>query len=745
MNTSDTKGVRRSAGESLFDHIQRLRSALPADMPALRDSLAEVERNYSYLLQYALEGDSDPTRDRHLAALREKLRRIEDAAAIESKMQTSADEWFATMRFRRLRGDRLPAMLDSFTNMRRELDALYDAGAGDSKTASRRTEADSLLADIFDIISVSYHLLPEDNRRVRELLLSPTDLSRQADFALRMQAATALMLGGTRVYDEQKLLTFMDMASLPGMDPMLRAVAISGVILMFNKFSGRISRNPEVADRLALWHDDEEMTRAVRDTYIELLRTIDTDWVNKTMTEDVMPKIMKLGPDIVKRMRDASFTADVSSLEDNPEWADLLDKTGIRSKLEQLTEMQIDGADVMAMAFSKLKQFPFFNRAANWFLPFDRRHSAVAVAPDGNLDPVADVLASGAMLCDSDSYSLALAFRNMDPAMLGNLTANMSAQFEQMKEATAEASLYARPDGPAECARKFVRNLYRFLKIYGTRKEEDKDFGVNFLASESAPIKADGLGELWQAVSDRDFCSLVGAFYFKRRMFKEALPLLKSVDSGTEAGITEQVGFCYERLGLYDNAIASYDLALASNPDSKWLLRRYAHALQHCSLPDYAKAASIYKKLVADDTSNEKMLMRLARCQYLAGNYDEALQTLYKVNYLFPANTDAENSIAWCELRFGNTAKAADLYMRLLLTNPSGDNYLHAGLAAMSLGKRREALGYFKEAIRIYGLKEFDAAAAECMPMLEESGIDIEAFRLFRDKAALDLNSYNTI
>ncbi len=731
--------------DSLFDHIQRLRLQLSSETPTIRHSLDEVERNYSYLLQYALDGDADPTRDHHLAQLKETLCRIEDAIALESKMKTSADEWFATMRFRRLRGDTLSEMLESYLRLRKELDILYESGASDTEVASRRSDADTLLADIFDSIYISYHLSADNNRRIREILLSPTELSPESDFALRMQIAVAMMLGGIRVYDEKKLLTFIDIASLPNIDGMIRAVALAGVILIFNRFAMRIASNTDVADRLALWKDDTEMLSALRDTYIELLRTIDTDRVNKTMTEEVMPKIMKLGPDIVKKMRESSFNTDISSFEDNPDWIDLLDKTGIRSKLEQLTEMQTDGADVMAMAFSNLKQFPFFNRAANWFLPFDRRHSAVAGTPEGNLAPVADVLTNGSMLCDSDSYSLALTFRNMNQAILDNITANLNEQFQQIKTASAEAALYQQPNGAADNARKFVKNLYRFLKIFETRKDEDNLFSVNFLASDSAPIKADGLGQLWQTFSNKDFCSLVGAFYFKRRMFSEALPLLQCVDSSAIPAITEQIGYCYERLGQYDDAVTNYDIALTSNPDSTWLLRRYAHSLQHCSLPNYAKAAQIYKKLVSDDCADEKMLMRLARCQYLAGDYEETLQTLYKVNYLFPNNNEAENSIAWCELRLGNTKKATQLYMRLLLTNPTGDNYLHAGLAAMSLGNRREALGYFKEAIRIFGLEEFDSAAAECLPMFKESGIDSATFRLIRDKAALDINTNQTI
>lgn len=81
---------------------------------------------------------------------------------------------------------------------------------------------------------------------------------------------------------------------------------------------------------------------------------------------------MKLRPEILKKLREGGGEIDAAMLENNPEWEELLDRNGLTKKMQELSEMQSDGADLMMVTFSNLKQFPFFNKAVNWFLPFDR-------------------------------------------------------------------------------------------------------------------------------------------------------------------------------------------------------------------------------------------------------------------------------------------------------------------------------------------------------------------------------------
>ena len=79
--------------------------------------------------------------------------------------------------------------------------------------------------------------------------------------------------------------------------------------------------------------------------------------------------MMKLRPEIEKLGRKP---LDPEAMEENPEWAELLDKSGISDKLKELQEIQEDGGDVMMVTFSKLKTFPFSTTYQTGFCPSTR-------------------------------------------------------------------------------------------------------------------------------------------------------------------------------------------------------------------------------------------------------------------------------------------------------------------------------------------------------------------------------------
>lgn len=80
------------------------------------------------------------------------------------------------------------------------------------------------------------------------------------------------------------------------------------------------------------------------------------------MNEELLPEMMKLGPSLYKKIRQEDLMNDINALEENPEWQEMLDKSGITDKLKELTDLQMEGADVFMSTFSHLKSFPFSSR-----------------------------------------------------------------------------------------------------------------------------------------------------------------------------------------------------------------------------------------------------------------------------------------------------------------------------------------------------------------------------------------------
>lgn len=86
-------------------------------------------------------------------------------------------------------------------------------------------------------------------------------------------------------------------------------------------------------------------------------------------------------PEIEKRIKgDFGQGVDPMDMEENPEWQDFLESSGIADRMKELSEIQEEGGDVLMGTFSQLKSFPFFYSPANWFRPFHADNSVVAQA-----------------------------------------------------------------------------------------------------------------------------------------------------------------------------------------------------------------------------------------------------------------------------------------------------------------------------------------------------------------------------
>lgn len=179
---------------------------------------------------------------------------------------------------------------------------------------------------------------------------------------------------------------------------------------------------------LPAWQADVKMA------FLQFIRTRDTERINRTMREDVIPSMMKIRPDINKIVKDDPDMLDPMSLEDNPEWEELFEKSGLGSKLRELSEMQAEGADVMMSTFAHLKSFPYFNEVAHWFQPFFPEQHHVSKALGGNSIELAEMLESTPMLCDSDKYSMAFSLEQVAGAARKVMLEQIKAQNINMAE-----------------------------------------------------------------------------------------------------------------------------------------------------------------------------------------------------------------------------------------------------------------------------------------------------------------------
>jgi tetratricopeptide (TPR) repeat protein len=79
--------------------------------------------------------------------------------------------------------------------------------------------------------------------------------------------------------------------------------------------------------------------------------------------------------------------------------------------------------------------------------------------------------------------------------------------------------------------------------------------------------------------------------------------------------------------------------------------------------------------------------------------FDEALKCYFKVEYLAPGNKKVWKPIAWCSFVAGRKEQAEKYFQKLVDDTPNKHDLMNMGHVQWSLGKRKEALEYYKKSI----------------------------------------------
>lgn len=686
-------------------------SALSGPGRALLDQAATT---YKYMLKYFCEapaGSVDPSRPALYASIRESLRQANDLLLISTLERYSDDDYFTARRNRSVRAD---ARVDiSAPKLQREI-------LSEADEQGRDAYLENMTDDLFTDVWTTPHLSASEADLLRDLLLEQDTRLTNAQAVV----LGALLLGALRYYDPAKLLLLIRVA-LSEAKPMVKARALAGALLIVSRWGKRIYDNPEVRAALQTLSEDPEMAVAVRKFVPAMLRTIDTDRISRRVKDDIIPSLMKARPDMEQTMRKmGAERLSPEEIEENPEWEELLKSSGISDKLMELTEMQMEGADIFMSAFSNMKGFYFFNRLSNWFLPFDASHTQVRRATEGLPAALLEAMGATPLFCASDKYSMMLAMGQMPESQKQLMTSQVGAQLEGMNTEITASLESLTPTLHTEMAT-YLKDLFRFFRLKNRHHAPDP-FADLFQMPEVEPFTA--------LLQDGELLRSMAEFYFKYGYWRAALQMYDAVMAlGETVGedLLQKQGYSHQMLGEHSEALQCYERAELLNADSRWLLKRIAILLR--DMGRYEESIAYQRRLLENDPENLRQEKMLASTLMLAGQGAEALKIFYKIKYLEPENTAIARPMAWCEFLQGNYRKSLKLYHSLEDMNATDLlNCGHAHLAQGEVGAAREAYG---SSARLLpgGTAEFRTLFEADRPYLLDVGVDPLTLTLLAD------------
>ncbi len=689
----------------------------------LGQRIESIESTYSLLTKYFLDGVRDESRPRMLDELRLQLLDIADRIDRHRRLPADTALYYAEARMLSYRPRSLQSLLEDYTSLNEKVTLKNQLGAPDTSEMKNR---EALLEKIFNHIWTLGYDGRDDLKLVRDHILA----SEQEDPILAFQMVSALLMALLTWYDRDKLTTLLSVYESSATEQ-LAARSLTALVMVLARHRERIAPNRKLMARLETLKDSLLTYRRLLETVRTIIRTRDTERIVTKMRSEVLPGMMKLGPDIVKKMKETSEDGGIDSIEANPEWEEMLEKSGLAEKIRELTEMQLEGADVMMVAFSNLKGFPFFARMSNWFLPFTTdlsmlHEGAAAEIIESDAGGTNRLLESDGIMCDSDKFSFLFGLASMPESRRQAMSMQLDAQRRQIEEAGDETNpASGRPAYDIE-TEKYIRDLYRFFKLF----PKNNEFADPFLT----PLDFQNLPVVSEILNETEVLELIAAFYFKRGYYREALPMLRQLtdERGDDPHLWEKLGYTLERTGdVSEEALSCYMKAELLSPDSRWLAKRIGKA--------YASAgrwrlAEDYLSRAYGDSENVSELIELAEVKRLSGHMEQAARDLYKANYLEPDNGDVRFALARMEMERGDFDKGLKFALPKAGQNVSPAQFRLLGHIYLLKGEYRHAAeSYARTILPEHKRREWKKAILEDWPLLDSLGADREEFELVLD------------
>lgn len=626
----------------IFRAVSRLKELSPeyVDTKSL-DRINSIEQTYRYMVHYFLEGAKDDSRRKVTDEIANSLYCICGTILRKAEEKDSPAAYFSALRTLRHKNADLSQLLEEYRRLDSEMKL---AVAADAVDYERTRDLYDIKSDLFNFVWT----MLENNDAVTEL----REFFESDDFAedVKNLVVAALTLSLMQFYDATKIRLLIDVYNKE-ISENLCARTLVALILAFKRYDTLFSRHcdPKILVALGVWEDSIMTYRRLRDVIKNLVSTIDTERINDKMRNEVIPELMRLSPDIMKKMRESGGAVSPETFENNPEWEEMLERSGLADKFKELNEMQSEGADMMMVTFSNLKSFPFFNQVAAWFMPCDINSPDITLNEEEKRK-LSRLFEIGVPICESDKYSLVFAFEKMPAQQRDMILTQFDMQLRQVSEEMADRLLKKSMPEFDNSAQLFVRELYRFFKLYRNKAQFYDPYGHSWDIS-GVPVA----GTIFK---EPELTELLAEFYFRRGIWTEALKYfgMFETDASSEPAYWEKIGFCHQNNKDYISALEAYSKSELLKTPGLWLLKRLGFVNR--KLGNYRDAAQYYERVMEKEEENFQIIMDAAICYMNEDEPSLALPYLYHAFYLKPENSDTVRSIVNAEYDLENYDKA---------------------------------------------------------------------------------------
>lgn len=472
--------------------------------------------------------------------------------------------------------------------------------------------------------------------------------------------------------------------------------ALTGLVLALYIYNSRVNLYPTIKARLMELSLEPNIIKSIEAIILQLTRSKDTEKVRKKWEHDILPEVMKMQPRIEEKLKLDNILGESFDEDKNPDWEKFFEETpDLLDKLQQMTEMQLEGVDVFMGAFSQLKQFPFFQDHSNWFVPFYAQNSAVNNLLGQMPPPLAhflEKLENTRFICNSDKYSFCfnLAFiPDEQKSMMANMMGEELKGYETIENDASIIDDFAQSKGVFI---QYVQDLYRFFKLHPWRRHLTDPFDKDLEVYNTHMFD-------YLEFSDNQM-NRMASYYFEKGYYQDASCMFQMLLNTSEhpEELHEKIGYCHQKNMDYAHALDFYQKAEAYGSQSVWLRKQMALCYKNLGMWD--KALDIYKSLELLNPDDLNIQAQAGQCLIHLEKHQEALNYYFKIEVLAPENEKIRRPLAWCSFLLGKLDTAADYLERLLQTSqPNAFDLMNFAHVQWCLGKPSQAASYYQQSM----------------------------------------------
>ncbi len=494
-------------------------------------------------------------------------------------------------------------------------------------------------------------------------------------------AVSALTMGLLRHFSQAKFNLLFDTCLSGDVDVQMRSLV--GLCLVVLRHDVQIRLMPDWQTKCSVLTDNSFLLEKVVRIFLQIIRTSETEAITRKMNDEIIPEILRAQSKVRDKLSQEGGELPTDPAEFNPEWGDLFEESGVGKKMQEMSELQMDGADVYMSTFSSLKNYPFFDESYRWFLKFDKENSAVSSLFEPGAKSILDAFLTSDALCNSDKYSFCLSLKQMPEAQQQGLKGAFNSEVAQIGENRKEGEA---PD--MYVSNQYVQEMYRYFKLNRRLDRADDVFQRVLVLHRTC---------LFEHIADKEgVCLRVANYYFAKKHYTQALDLYGAcAEGGVVAELCQKIGFCHQQLGHFRAAVENYERADLMSPSNVWTLRRLAQCARRAKRLD--DALRYYRQIDVLRPDDKSTQLSVAYCLVELGKVSEAAGVYYKLDIEHPDAVDVWRPLAWCLFLMGHFEGAERYWERVLGSGALVTDFLNVAHNTWMVGKRELALYYYRK------------------------------------------------